>query len=200
MTAFNSLEIDIEMDPSSMMSSLKSGAVGPMISSMVECATYASMKGRQDLAVAAMDVVYQFAYSRSKLVRARLVEVPGLLSSLSNLCGEEALLKKSKELVDGICSSATSLSKGSPERAAALVEAGWAELLIRAIRIRYRDQESVDLASLAIYTLLSLSPADGKAAFIAAGAEGPLVVAMERYRKNRDVVRFCSKSLGILRA
>mmetsp|Transcript_29978 Transcript_29978/g.41206 ORF Transcript_29978/g.41206 Transcript_29978/m.41206 type:complete len:128 (+) Transcript_29978:353-736(+) len=108
--------------------------------------------------------------------------IPDLLPTLSSLCNEEGLIENSEQLVEDISNIAICLSKGSPERTAVLLEAGWANLLIRALKAWHRDEETIDWTTSAIHTILCNDLTNGKAAFITAGAETELMTVMNMKR------------------
>jgi len=90
---------------------------------------------------------------------------------------------QSGQLVEDISNIAICLSKGSPEKTAALLlQAGWANLLIRALKAWHRDEETIDWTTSAIHTILCNDLTNGKAAFITAGAETELMTVMNMKR------------------
>jgi len=143
---------------------------------------------------AAFKMIFEFNYHGNDSIRAQLVAVPGLLSSLARYCKEEPLLRISQPMVAYISNAAIGLSKKSPARIAALVEAGWADLLINALRARPDDELSVDRASWAISRLLLYSPVDCRTAFISAGAEAALEETLQRYPSG-NWSKQCSEAL-----
>lgn len=107
----------------------------------------------------AIIMIGQFSINGGDAVKDRIVAIPGLLSSMVNLCGEETLLGTSKALVVSISGATYWLSEGSPARAAALVEAGWACLLIRTLRTKLYSDLYIKYTSCAIHSLLLYCPA-----------------------------------------
>jgi len=189
-----------QSDPVRMISSqMNSGEINQFVSSLRTCLNNLPLNKRQKLAEIAINVIYQFAYEGSDSVKSRLVAVPGLLSTLASLCGEGTFLRNSHRIINDISHSAYNLSNGSPDRATALAKAGWADLLVKALRARFEHESDVDNASWAIYSVLLNGPIACGAAFFAAGAESALKDTLERYSTQAIITkRFCTRALKIL--
>jgi len=101
--------------------------------------------------------------------------------------------------VEDITNIAICLSKG---RAAALIEAGWTNLLMKALKVWHHDEEIIFLTTMAIATILLNDITYSKAAFIAGGVETELmtVMNMKKFRNNSSIKRYCSNSLKIMLA
>ena len=113
---------------------------------------------------------------------------------------ETVTLSNSQQLVGNISYSAYNLGYDCPLRAAALVEAGWADLLVRALRARPDDVYAVNWASLPINCLLTQNHTFCRHYFIAAGAEEALQEALERHGTNQYIRDNCKSALNILSA
>mmetsp|Transcript_12846 Transcript_12846/g.17625 ORF Transcript_12846/g.17625 Transcript_12846/m.17625 type:complete len:172 (-) Transcript_12846:165-680(-) len=124
---------------------IASGNINQLVSSLRTCIIFLSLREKQELALGVMSMICNFA-------------VPGLLSSLPSLCGEETFLRDSKILVLWFARFSLSLSYDSPATAVILIEAGWAVLLVKAFRARPDDELDVEFTRSAIYFLLFNSP------------------------------------------
>lgn len=85
------------------------------------------------------------------------------------------------KFVLNLCTAALNLALDNPPVAAALMEAGWADLLVRTLQARPDDKMTANIASEAIYSLLAENPAVCKSFFIAAGAITALKETKERH-------------------
>mmetsp|Transcript_24016 Transcript_24016/g.34408 ORF Transcript_24016/g.34408 Transcript_24016/m.34408 type:complete len:190 (+) Transcript_24016:441-1010(+) len=186
-----------------MLSLLDSGKIKQMKSSFWTCVISVPMSERRKVAEAAIRAFCIFAES-SFPRRTQLVETPGLLSSLAILCGEETLLRNSEQIVHDIGRLAFYLSCLSTTNAALLVEAGWADLLVKAIRARPDDIDAVTLIIIAIHPVLEYGPISCRTAFIAAGAIAALQETIERYSPesnsptSRYITKRCTEGMEVL--
>mmetsp|Transcript_4288 Transcript_4288/g.6018 ORF Transcript_4288/g.6018 Transcript_4288/m.6018 type:complete len:194 (+) Transcript_4288:289-870(+) len=184
-----------------MLSLLDSGKIKQMKSSFWTCVISVPMSERRKVAEAAIRAFCRFALV-SLLTRTQWLKAPGLLSSLAILCGEEALLRSSEQIVNDIGRLVFFLSCFSTTNAALLVEAGWADLLVKAIRARLEDMEAVEWIVSGIMSVLEYGPS--RTAFIAAGAIAALQETIERYSPesnsptSRSITKRCREGLEIL--
>jgi len=194
--AINVITKKIGRNRSRMMISLNSGEIASLVVSLESCTAIEC----QQVVLAAFKMVRRFARYGDDAIKSRLVAIPGLLSSLASLCDEEILKKNPDNIVEYIIMTAIYLSGENSAAAAALVEAGWADLLVKSLGNREDDKGDVDYASGAIYTLLLFGPSQCKSAFIAAGAELALEETIKRHLTDGDVVRsYCIDALKILK-
>ena len=83
-----------------MLSSLDSSEMNRLVDAFRICAVSVSLRERQVMAQTATTMVCQFASFGNDAVTNRLVEVPGLLSSLARLWGEEVIRKNSDRMLE----------------------------------------------------------------------------------------------------
>jgi len=196
--ALHAIKSSTGRDPSLILLWVNSGGIYRLVPRLRNCSTSVSMREKYEVAEAAIETVAEFVKYGNDVVRTRLVEVPNLLSSLVSLCGEEVLLRFSQPLVENIGRIAYNLSISNPIRAVALMEAGWANLLVRALRARLHNEDAAYYVTWAIHTLLSDGPLICKILFIAAGAKSTLKKTLKRHPTDNEVKRHCTHSLRIL--
>mmetsp|Transcript_5007 Transcript_5007/g.6915 ORF Transcript_5007/g.6915 Transcript_5007/m.6915 type:complete len:214 (+) Transcript_5007:374-1015(+) len=201
---------DIMDDPFGMNSSiLDSGEINQMVSSIKSCMTSVPVTERQKLAEAAMSLIRLFVSYGNNAEKARLVAVPDLLSSLASLCKEESILKNSTEMNELISNSVNNLSYRSSSRTLALVEAGWADLLVKTLLATPDDDVAVWLICSSIYLMLNENHTASKIPFVAAGAVSALEDILKIYstpsREEDDgrvvismLKSYCTKALILL--
>lgn len=188
---------------------MESNELIQLITSFQTCAATFSILEKQKVALSAFETVTR---ARAIPSRHRWNDVSALLSTLSNLlvalgtlCREDAVLKDSKELTSYICKVVCILSEDDfPAAVAGLVEAGWADLLVRALSVQLHDnveENENDVLSLinTVNSLLSGYEFDCVDTLIAAGAEKPLEEAMAKYNLNRDIKRSGTRCLLMLK-
>jgi len=186
-----------------MLPLLDSGKINKMICSFWTCVVSVPMSGRKKVAEAAIRAFSNFATTFFN-ERIWLVAVPGLLSTLAILCGEEDLLRNSHQIVNDIGRFTFYLTVLDSARATVLIDAGWADLLVKAIRARRDDAEAVELICTAIQSLLLLhddSPC--RTAFIKAGAIAVLQETIQNYSPKSNfpdkfITKQCNESLEML--
>mmetsp|Transcript_5004 Transcript_5004/g.6908 ORF Transcript_5004/g.6908 Transcript_5004/m.6908 type:complete len:186 (+) Transcript_5004:435-992(+) len=178
-----------------------------MVSSLRTCVISVPISERNEVAESAIRAVTSFAlYCEDTDKKARFAATPGMLSSLASLCGEESLLRNSYQMIRSISISIFCLSVFSPTTAAALIKAGWADLLVRALRIRPDndintpnvDKNAIKWGCWTINKILRSVSVTFKIAFVAAGGKAALKETMERYSRNSLVKKQCKKALKIL--
>jgi len=159
---------------------VESGELNQLVCTMRACCVPSvSIREKLEVALAAISVVYHFTYrNRGREIMTRLVAVPDLFASLVSLCGEHAVLGNSRYPVFDICRIAYCVSYNSPASSAVLVDAGWAELLVKALKV---NLDNAKMVSNIIDVLLRGYPAVWRVALIAAGAEAAIEEAIERY-------------------
>jgi len=175
---------------------LESGEINRLIGALD---FYSTSRTRQLVAEGVMKMVFEFDYYGGDAVREKLMAVPGLLVILARYCGDEKVLSNSQQLVANISNLAIALSRKNPARLAVLVEAGWTDLLVKALHARQDDELTVHRVIWAISRLLSYSPAVCSAAFKAAGAEAALQEAKDRHSTVSHLSVLCTEALILLR-
>jgi len=151
---------------------------------------------KQEVAIAAVWMIRHMINEDHYLIDY-LLAVPNLFSPLAILCGygDGVLLRSSNKLVMDIAMIACDLSQ---DRASALVEAGWADPLVKALRTKSEDMHIIGAIYLMFYNR-DRPRNDAIAAFIAAGAESALEEAIIRNLTNRIVTEWINKMLIVLR-
>mmetsp|Transcript_33915 Transcript_33915/g.49265 ORF Transcript_33915/g.49265 Transcript_33915/m.49265 type:complete len:203 (-) Transcript_33915:349-957(-) len=165
------------------LSYLESFEVDILVFTLRICVSNASMRERLEVALLVSDMIWQLAgYGSSESVRARLVLGTCFLVPLVRLFDDEKLLSNS-QLHKEVCQITTYLSKdrSSTMRADLLISAGWANLLVKALRARPYDKRSLECAGVAIFCLLLYANTSSRATFNSAGAREALREALERF-------------------
>mmetsp|Transcript_7845 Transcript_7845/g.11123 ORF Transcript_7845/g.11123 Transcript_7845/m.11123 type:complete len:269 (+) Transcript_7845:188-994(+) len=187
----------IESDTYHMISLVNSVHINQMVTSLRTCTTRIPLKERQKLAESALRIISRYSnlafYDNDWI--DRLVAVPDLMSSLADLCGEETFLKNSENLVTDIGYSANNLLRNGLA-ATVLKEAGWAELLVKALRARPDDEISVHWAIDAIFSMLDNKHVSYRTMLINAGAEAAL--GGTRGTQTEITKNTCKKALFLL--
>mmetsp|Transcript_4291 Transcript_4291/g.6027 ORF Transcript_4291/g.6027 Transcript_4291/m.6027 type:complete len:175 (-) Transcript_4291:128-652(-) len=164
---------------------LDSGEMIRMVFCLNTCVNSIPLMEKQELAEVTMNMFVEFVYrGTTNDEKVRLVAVPGLLSSLANLCGEETLLKNSHHLlIQDISLSVIYLVYD--DIAAVLVDAGWTHLLVKALQARPDDEMTVGFVVSAIWKICDGFNL-GKTAFLAAGVMTALEESIQRCTTDRE--------------
>lgn len=97
----------IKFDPISIMwSLLESGEINQLVYSLRACVANVPLRERQVVAEATIAMVCRISMRYDEEVNLRFVEVPGLLTSLASLCGEDTFLRSSgkfREVCGEVC-------------------------------------------------------------------------------------------------
>ena len=195
---FQAILSDLTMGRSPMLSLLESGEINRLVGAIQTCMSSVPISERQEVAEAAFQMIFHFTHLGSESIRARLIEVPGLITSLVLLWGEEALLKNSQEMVANVGRIAFAWSRDSPSRSAALIEAGWADLIVKALLARPDDKRAVHYVGYAVYDILFKCSDGWKVAFVAAGAEAALEAAIKRLPRGNNTMLCYTKVVNII--
>jgi len=115
---------------------LKSGKMDSWPCAIRAYSAAVSIKERQDVAKASLNIISFIANHRDELVRKELIEIPDLYASVANLCDEELLQQEDYlEMLHDIFKIIKSFRIGYVyQQAPTLMETNWIEVLARCFR------------------------------------------------------------------